>query len=77
MPRTKGSKNKVKQPVAERIAAVKQEISQLEKALKEKKTELKKLEAEKVEEDKQRLWDAVVASGKSVDDVIAMIAAGK
>ena len=40
---------------------------------KEKKAELEKLTAEKEEEDQKRILAAVVESGKSADEVIALI----
>lgn len=43
--------------------------------MKEKKVELKQLKAEKEEEDQKRLLAAVAASGKSIDEVIALIGA--
>lgn len=62
MPR--GKKNQVS--LSEQIAA-------LEADIKEKKELLKKLKAQKDEEDKTRLIEAIGASGKSIDDVIAML----
>lgn len=62
MPR--GKKNQVS--LFEQIAA-------LEADIKEKKELLKKLKAQKDEEDKTRLIEAIDASGKSIDDVIAML----
>ena len=60
-------------PVTERIEAVKAEIETLTAQLKEKKAELKKLEAEQAEEDKTKLLDAFIGSGKSVDEVVAWL----
>lgn len=62
MPR--GKKNQVS--LSEQIAAMEADI-------KEKKELLKKLKAQKDEEDKTRLIEAIDASGKSIDDVIAML----
>lgn len=62
MPR--GKKNQVS--LSEQIAA-------LEADIKEKKELLKKLKAQKDEVDKTRLIEAIDASGKSIDDVIAML----
>lgn len=62
MPR--GKKNQVS--LSEQIAA-------LEADIKEKKELLKKLKAQKDEEDKTRLIEAIDASGKSINDVIAML----
>ena len=73
MPRPKGSKKKLVLSVDERITAVTAEIESLQEQLKEKKVELKQLKAEKEEEDQKRLFAAVVASGKSIDEVIALI----
>lgn len=73
MPRPKGSKKKLVLSIDERITAVTAEIESLQEQLKEKKVELKQLKAEKEEEDQKRLLAAVVASGKSIDEVIALI----
>lgn len=73
MPRPKGSKKKLVLSVDERITAVTVEIESLQEQLKEKKAELKRLKAEKEEEDQKRLLAAVAASGKSIDEVIALI----
>lgn len=73
MPRSKGSKKKLVLSVDERITAVTTEIESLQEQLKEKKAELKQLKAEKEEEDQKRLLAAVAASGKSIDEVIALI----
>jgi cell division protein FtsB len=59
--------------LAEKIEAVKAEIEALTAQLKEKKAELKKLEAEQAEEDKAKLIEAFVASGKTVDEVVAWL----
>jgi len=59
--------------VAERIEAVKAEISSLTTQLKEKKAELKKLESEQAEEDKVKLIEAYEASGKSIEEVISWL----
>lgn len=73
MPRTKGSKNKSMLTVDERIAQVNAEIEALQGQIKEKKAELKKLNDKKTEEDQKRLMAAVLASDKSVDEIIDMI----
>ena len=73
MPRTKGSKNKSSLPLDERIAAVTAELSALQEQVKAKKAELKKLNAEKDAEDQQKVLDAFVISGRSADEVIAML----
>ena len=86
MPRPKGSKNKVSfaVPVDERIAAVEQEIEELNAALKAKKKELKALvkakeeEAriaaeKKAKEDKEKIDAAIAASGKTVEEILELL----
>lgn len=74
MPRLKGSKNKEKpKTIDERIAAVTSEIESLQIQLKDKKAQLKELNAEKEAENQKRLFEAVLASGKSIDEIIAMV----
>ena len=73
MPRTKGSKNKSTLTVDKRIAQVTAEIEALQGQVKEKKALLKKLNDEKAEEDQKRLMAAVLASEKTVDEIIDMI----
>ena len=73
MPRPKGSKNKATLTLDERIAQVNAEIVAMQEQLKEKKAELKNLNDAKADEDKQRLMAAVLASGKTTDEIIAMI----
>lgn len=50
-----------------------EQIETLEADIKEKTELLKKLKAQKAEENKIRLIEAIDASGKSIDDVIAML----
>ena len=59
--------------IDERIAQVTAEIESLQEQIKEKKAELKQLNDEKAEEDQKRLMAAVLASGKTVDEIIEMI----
>ena len=88
MPRPKGSKNKKKsalvENVDEKLTSVQQEVERLTAELKSRKAELKKLmkaKAEsdqaaaekKAEEDKQRLIEAVSASGKTIEEVLALL----
>ncbi len=73
MPRPKGSKNKPVLTIDERIAQVTAEIESLQEQIKEKKAALKQLNDEKAEEDQKRLMAAVLASGKTVDEIIEMI----
>ena len=86
MSRPKGSKNKVTLPanIDEQIANVNAEIEELAGSLKAKKAELKKLMKDKVEadriaaekkaeEDRQRIIEAVEASGKTVDEILEML----
>ena len=69
MPRRK----KVELTIAERIAAVEAELEALAKQTKEKKQELKDLKADQAEADKAKVIEAFIASGKSADEVIAMM----
>ena len=73
MPRPKGLKNKSVLMIDERIAQVTAEIESLQEQIKEKKDELKQLNDEKAKEDQKRLMAAVMASGKTVDEIIALI----
>ena len=61
--------------VAERIEAVKAEIEKLTVDLKAKKAELKKLEAEQADEDKAKMIEAFLASGKTAEEVVAWLKA--
>ncbi|MCD7739625.1 MAG: hypothetical protein LUH58_11430 [Lachnospiraceae bacterium] len=71
MPR--GRKKVQPQTVEERIAAVTAEMEALKEQLKEKKNELKELQTAKEAEDQKKLLDAFAASGKSVEEVLAML----
>ena len=73
MPRAKGSRNKPVLTLDERIAQVTAEIESLQEQIKEKKAELKQLNDEKAKEDQKRLMAAVLASGKTVEELIEMI----
>lgn len=73
MPRTKGSKNKTSLTVEEKIALISAEIESLQEQIKEKKAELRQLNAEKAEEEQKKILDAVSASGKSAEEIIALI----
>ena len=73
MPRTKGSKNKATLTVDERISAVTAEIESMEAKLKEKKAELRQLKVEKEEENQKKILAAVAASGKTAEEVIALL----
>ena len=73
MPRPKGSRNKPVLTTDERIAQAAAEIESLQEQIKAKKAELKQLNDEKAEENQKRLMAAVLASGKTVDEIIEMI----
>lgn len=74
MARKKGSRNKAQGlTVEERIAAIDAQIENLQEQIKEKKTERRKLTAEKKAEDQKKLIDAVEKSGKSIDEIIALV----
>ncbi|MBR2257470.1 MAG: hypothetical protein IJ899_09145 [Blautia sp.] len=74
MARPKGSKNK--QPVNsidERIETVSAEIDRLQAALKEKKDEIKALKSEQREEMHKKIIKAADESGKSLEEILALI----
>ena len=74
MARTRGSKNKTAPAsVEEKIKAVEAEISRLQDELKTKKAERKKLLAQQDEENQQKILAAVEKSGKSFDEVMALL----
>ena len=87
MPRPKGSKNKktlLAQPLDTQIAAAEAEVEKLSAELKAKKAELKtllkaKAKADKaaakkqLEENREKILDAVAASGKSVEEVLELL----
>ena len=64
MPRPKGSKNKPVLTIDEQIAQVTAETEILQEQIREKKAELKQ---------QKRLMAAVLASGKTIDEIIEMI----
>lgn len=70
MPRRKGSKNLT---IEEKIAAVEQRIAELKEQLSAAETELKGLKSLRDEEKVKELVEVIGASGKSIDDVIAMV----
>ena len=73
MPRPKGSKNKPSLTIEEQMAKLNEEIDALKAQIKEKQDELAHLKDLRDQEKMKALMDAVAGSGKSVDDVIAMI----
>lgn len=73
MPRTKGSRNKTSLTVEEKIVQITAEIEALQEQIKDKKAELRMLNAEKAEEEQKKILDAVSASGKSAEEIIALI----
>lgn len=75
MPR--GRKKKVVLTLDQKIEAVKNEIAALSKQLKEKKAEFKSLSDEKANEKRTEFIAAVEASGKSYDDILAMLKKAK
>ena len=71
MPR--GRKPKVALTLDQQIDVTKKEIVELEQKLKDKKALLKKLEERIDEEAKQKLVDAIEASGKTIEEVLEML----
>ena len=70
MPRRKGSKNLT---IEEKIAAAEQRIAELKEQLSVAETELEGLKSLRDEEKVKELVEAIGTSGKSIDDVIAMV----
>ena len=70
MPRRKGSKNLT---IEEKIAAAEQRIAELKEQLNAAEAELEGLKSLRDEEKVKELVEAIGASGKSIDDVIAMV----
>lgn len=73
MARTKGSKNKATIKIEEKIAAVMGQIAEKENELKALKADLKALQKEKAAADKKKILDAIEASGKSTEEILAML----
>ncbi|MBR1445102.1 MAG: hypothetical protein IJ583_16405 [Firmicutes bacterium] len=59
--------------IEELISAKEQEISNLSDQLKNAKAELKELQEKKTIEDSRNVMEAIAASGKSIEEVLAMI----
>lgn len=59
--------------VEEKIVLVQNEINDLTTQLKDKKKELADLEEEKKTQEQKALLDAIIASGKSAEEVIAFL----
>ena len=77
MPRPKGSKNKANTlTLDERIAAAEAHVAELKEQLTSAEAELKSLYTLRDETAMKELVKAIAASGKTVDDVIAMIKNG-
>lgn len=74
MARTKGSKNKATIKIEEKISAVMEQIAAKEAELKALKANLKALQKEKAAADKKKILEAIEASGKSTEEILAMLA---
>lgn len=77
MPRPKGSRNKKTMTIAEQIAAAEARVSELREALAAAERELEALKALNDEAKVKSLVDAIATSGRSIDDVIAMVKGGE
>lgn len=60
--------------IDEKISAKEAEIIKLEEDLKSAKADLKSLKKEKEDEDLKNLYEAVKASGKTIEEILAMLA---
>ena len=72
MARTKGSKNKATIKIEEKISAVMEQIAAKEAELKALKANLKALQKEKAAADKKKMLEAIEASGKSTEEILAL-----
>lgn len=66
----RGRKKQEKITIAEQLKLVETQISSLEEQLKDMRTKKKELLQKIKEEEKEKLYNAVVKSGKSIDEVI-------
>ena len=73
MPRPRGSRNKKSMTIDEQINAARERVEALKNELAEAEAELKTLTALRDEESMKELMATIASSGKSVNDVIAMI----
>lgn len=70
-------RKKKPESIQEQIELIQTEIETLTNQLKDKKKTLADLEKAKEQEEHKKLLDAVAESGKSIDDVIAMLGNAK
>ena len=73
MPRPRGSRNKKSMTIDEQINAARERVEALKNELAEAEEELKTLTTLRDEESMKELMATIASSGKSVNDVIAMI----
>lgn len=66
----RGRKKQEKITLAEQLKSVEAQISSLEEQLKDMRAKKKELLQKIKEEEKEKLYNAVVKSGKSIDEVI-------
>lgn len=59
--------------IDEQIETAAKELENLQATVQEKQSELDSLRTQKAEDDKRRLLDAVLASGRSVDEAISLL----
>lgn len=68
---TRGRKKRENYTLEEKMKIVDNQISEIEVTLKELKSKKKELEAKIIEEQKEKLYNAVLQSGKTIDEIIA------
>lgn len=79
MPRPKGSKNKPKNvsldaiDIDARIKQTEEEIERLKDNLKDRKELLRILKLEKTEQDKQKIVDSILSTGKTPEQILSAI----
>lgn len=74
MARPKGSKNKKENAaLSDQILALEAEIESLQAQVTDKKNQIRNLRKAEKEEEKKRLLEAIEKSGKSVDEILAIL----
>ena len=74
MARPKGSKNKKENAaLSDQILALEAEIESLQAQVTDKKNQIRNLRKAEKEEEKKRLFEAIEKSGKSVDEILAIL----
>ncbi|MDO5135379.1 MAG: flagellar export protein FliJ [Eubacteriales bacterium] len=70
----RGRKKLVNISLEEQLEAIERQIEETEMSLKDLRQKRKEIEEKIKEEKKEELYKAVLASGKSIDEILAVIA---